>query len=104
MHQTFSALADSTRFAIVNQLLTKGEQSAGELSDIADISAPAISRHLKVLREANVIHQDIRAQSRIYSINPDAMRRIGNWLEETRQFWENSLDRLEQAIEREVSK
>ena len=104
MYQTFSALADPTRFAIVNQLLTKGEQSAGELSTIADISAPAISRHLKVLREAEVIRQDIRAQSRIYSINPNAMRNIGNWVEETRQFWETSLDRLEQAIEREVSK
>ena len=104
MYQTFSALADPTRFAIVNQLLTEGEQSAGQLSEIADISAPAISRHLKVLREAAVIRQDVRAQSRIYSINPDAMRRIGNWIEETRQFWETSLDRLEQAIEKEVSK
>ncbi|MEM7241448.1 MAG: metalloregulator ArsR/SmtB family transcription factor [Pseudomonadota bacterium] len=104
MYQTFSALADPTRFAIVDRLLKQGEKSAGELGALADISAPAISRHLKVLREAEIIRQDIRAQSRIYSINPDAMRKIGIWIEETRQFWDSSLDRLERAIEREVSK
>ena len=52
--RTFSALGDATRFAIVEQLLQKGEQCAGDLLGVADISAPAISRHLKVLREAGV--------------------------------------------------
>ncbi|NQW13378.1 MAG: winged helix-turn-helix transcriptional regulator, partial [Rhodobacter sp.] len=50
--ETFAALGDKTRFAIVERLLTEGELSAGELQAVADISAPAISRHLKVLRLA----------------------------------------------------
>ena len=55
----FAALADPTRFAIVERLLAEGEQSAGELADIADITAPAISRHLRVLREAGLVTQRI---------------------------------------------
>ena len=99
--QTFSALSDPTRFAIVDQLMKQGEQSAGDLSKVADISPPAISRHLKVLRQAGVITQEIRAQNRIYSVNPEGMRQIQSWIEETRQFWEGALDRLEAAIEKE---
>ena len=104
LHQTFNALADPTRFAIVDRLLRDGAQSAGALQDVANISAPAISRHLKVLREAGMIQQDIRAQHRIYSVNPVAMRSLHNWLEETRFFWEGALDRLETAIQKETQK
>jgi len=102
--QTFSALSDPTRFAIVDQLMKQGEQPAGDLAKVADISPPAISRHLKVLREAGVITQEIRAQNRIYAVDPNAMRQIQSWFEETRQFWEGALDRLEAAIEKETRK
>ena len=104
LNETFGALADPTRFAIVDRLLKKGDQSAGELNKLADISPPAISRHLKILRQAGVIEQRVQAQSRIYSVNPDAMRSIHSWVEETRKFWEGTLDRLEAAIEKEISK
>ena len=104
LNQTFGALADPTRFAIVDSLLRNGDQSAGQLQTVAEISPPAISRHLKVLRQAGVIEQRIDAQQRIYSVNPDAMRSIQSWIEETAKFWEGALDRLEAAIDKETSK
>ncbi len=99
--QTFSALGDPIRFAIVERLLNGGEQSAGDLRLVADISAPAISRHLKVLRNAGVIHQRIDRQHRMYSVKPEAIRAVNAWVEYHRKFWQTSIDRLEQALNRE---
>ncbi|MDA0222531.1 MAG: metalloregulator ArsR/SmtB family transcription factor [Rhodobacterales bacterium] len=96
--ETFSALGDKTRFAIVERLLTEGELSAGELQAVADISAPAISRHLKVLRLAGVVHQRVDRQHRMYSVAPEAVQAINAWVEYHRRFWETSLDRLERAL------
>lgn len=101
LHQTFSALGDATRFAIVERLLNQGELSAGDLQDAADISAPAISRHLKVLRNAGVIDQRVDRQRRMYSVRPAAVQAIHGWVIDHRKFWENSLDRLEQALMQE---
>ncbi len=90
----FAALGDPTRLAIIDRLMAQGPQSAGSLKDIADISAPAISRHLKVLRTAGLVRQDIDAQRRIYSVEPEAIRAIGSWTITRKAFWEGSLDRL----------
>ncbi len=95
---TFAALSDDTRFAIVERLMTDGACTAGDLSDAAPISAPAISRHLRVLREAGVIQQTVSGARRIYSVRPDAMQAISAWTISHRAFWEGSLDRLEQAL------
>ncbi len=97
--QTFSALGDETRFAIVERLLTGGEASAGDLQSVADISAPAISRHLKVLRNAGLIRQRVDRQRRMYAVEPEAVRAINAWIEYHRKFWEHSLDRLEHALD-----
>jgi DNA-binding transcriptional ArsR family regulator len=99
--RTFAALGDKTRFAIVERLLNEGDLSAGALQQVADISAPAISRHLKVLREAGVIRQQVARQHRIYSIRPEAVLAINDWVEYHRKFWDRSLDRLERALELE---
>lgn len=96
---TFAALGDPTRLAIVDRLLSEGPQSAGDLQDLAAISAPAISRHLKVLREAGVIRREVRAQRRIYSVAPEAIQAIGTWTMTRREFWEGSLDRLTRLLE-----
>ena len=96
--ETFAALGDATRFSIVERLLSQGEQSAGQLQDVAPISAPAISRHLKVLREAGLIRQRIDAQHRMYSIDPGAFAAVRDWVEYHRRFWDQSLDRLERAL------
>lgn len=95
---TFAALSDATRFAIVERLLNEGAQSAGALSDIAPISAPAMSRHLKVLREAGVVEQRVDGQRRIYAVRPDVMQAISTWVISHREFWEGSLTRLEKAL------
>lgn len=94
----FSALADPTRFAVVSKLLEDGETPAGELHSIADISAPAISRHLKVLKDAGVITQRKAGTNRLYSVNPDAMQELTAWTKDMRNFWEGSLDRLDALL------
>lgn len=101
LQQTFSALGDPTRFAIVERLLDEGELSAGALQNAAEISAPAISRHLKVLRSAGVINQRIDAQRRLYSVRKEAVQSIHNWAMSHKDFWENSLTRLEVAMMKE---
>ncbi len=94
----FAALSDATRFAIVERLLDRGEQSAGDLADVAEISAPAISRHLKVLREAGIVTQRIHGPRRIYAVAPEPLRAISAWVIGHREFWQGSLDRLETAL------
>jgi len=98
---TFSALGDPTRLAIVERLMAEGALSAGELQDIADISAPAISRHLKVLRQAGLITQTVDKQRRIYSVQPGAMQTISTWTLSHQEFWNGSLDRLAAALKQE---
>ena len=95
---TFAALGDKTRFAIVERLLAKGALSAGELGEVADISAPAISRHLKVLREAGIITQTVDRQRRIYEVAPHAVQAISRWTKGHEAFWTASLDRLDAAL------
>jgi DNA-binding transcriptional ArsR family regulator len=90
----FAALGDPTRLAIIDRLIAEGPQPAGALQDVAEISGPAISRHLKVLRAAGLVQQQVDAQRRIYSVNPQAIRAIGTWSITRRDFWEGSLDRL----------
>ncbi len=98
---TFAALGDSTRFAIVERLLDRGALPAGELQDVSNISAPAISRHLKVLREAGLVTQTVDAQRRIYSVAPVAVQAIHAWTMDHADFWNASLDRLAAALDRE---
>ncbi len=100
---TFSALSDSTRFAIVEQLMENGELAAGDLIDGKGMSGAAVSRHLKVLREAGLIQQRVQGTQRMYSIQPDGLRAIAEWTISKRQFWESSLDRLGNILEGENS-
>ncbi len=101
---TFAALGDPTRFAIVERLLTEGELNAGAVQDGMSISAPAISRHLKVLRSAGVINQRVERQQRIYSVRPEAVQGISAWTMSYREFWQASLDRLEMALQQEIKR
>ncbi|WP_299864790.1 metalloregulator ArsR/SmtB family transcription factor [uncultured Hoeflea sp.] len=97
----FAALGDPTRFAIVERLIRDGEQPAGELLDAGPVSAPAISRHLKVLRKAGIVTQRVDRQRRIYAVRPEAVQSIGAWTMSHREFWQGSLDRLELALQQE---
>jgi DNA-binding transcriptional ArsR family regulator len=95
----FAALADPTRRRIV-ELLGRGERAAGELVDEFDVSAPAISQHLKALREAGLVQVRADAQRRIYAIDPAGLEAIDVWLARVRRFWSGRLDALERELSR----
>ena len=96
--KSFAALGDVTRMAIVERLLAQGELSAGELLDVADVTPPAISRHLKVLREAGVISRRVDQQRRIYGVRKEAVEQINTWTMSRKEFWGQSLERLMSAL------
>lgn len=98
LNKSFAALSDETRLTIVEQLMKSGELPAGDLASGFDISAPAISRHLKVLRQAGLIEQRIDGTHRLYSVRPDALQAIANWVVDHRAFWQGGLDRLDTLL------
>jgi len=93
----FAALADPTRRRIV-ELLSTGERSAGELVEQFDVSGPAISQHLKTLRDAGLVQVRVDAQRRIYAIDPGGLEKIDEWLHGVRAFWTDRLDALEREL------
>ena len=93
----FAALADPTRRRIV-ELLGSGERAAGELVDEFEVSAPAISQHLKALREAGLVRVRADAQRRIYTLDPAGLEAIDAWLAQVRRFWSGRLDALEREL------
>ncbi|ALF87773.1 MULTISPECIES: ArsR/SmtB family transcription factor [Ralstonia solanacearum species complex] len=94
----FAALADPTRRAILARL-SAGEAPVSELARPFDMSAPAISKHLRVLAEAGLIEREVNARWRICHLRPGALRDAHGWLETYRQLWEGNLDRLVAFVE-----
>lgn len=101
---TFAALGDATRFAIVERLLKEGELSAGDLQEGTAISPPAISRHLKVLRTAGIVDRRVDRQRRVYSVKPQAVEAISAWTISHKEFWQSSLERLATVLDKEISR
>jgi DNA-binding transcriptional ArsR family regulator len=97
--QSLAALADPTRRRIV-ELLSRGERSAGEIVAAFEMSAPAISQHLKTLREAGLVRVRVDAQRRIYTLDRAALDEIDAWLADVRRFWSKRLDALERELRR----
>ncbi|MCF3649278.1 ArsR/SmtB family transcription factor [Synoicihabitans lomoniglobus] len=95
--QSLTAIADPTRRRIV-ELLAEREHTAGELVAKFAMSAPAISQHLKVLREAGLVTVRAEGQSRIQMLNPDGLGDIEAWMQKTRAMWSNRLDALEREL------
>lgn len=89
----FAALADPTRRAILARLVD-GEATVGELAAPFDISLPAVSKHLKVLEHAGLIHRGREAQWRPARLAPMGLRGVATWLEHYRRYWDASFDRL----------
>jgi DNA-binding transcriptional ArsR family regulator len=94
---SLTALADPTRRQIV-ELLARGERAAGEIAGRFALSAPAISQHLKVLREAGLVRMRVQGQRRIYRLDPRGLGEAEDWLRRVRQFWNQSLDALEREL------
>src|SRR5215217_7767858 len=98
--QSLLAIADPTRRRIV-ELLAVSERTAGDLVKEFDLSAPAISQHLNILREAGLVTTRAEGQSRIQSLNPDGLDELDTWLEKTRSVWSRWLDALERELRAE---
>lgn len=98
----FGALSDPTRRRIV-ELLAVGPLSSGEIARQFDVSAPAISQHLKILRAARVVRARAQAQRRIYELEAGGIEEVGRWLDQIRAFWAGRLDQLEYELRKEKS-
>lgn len=94
----FRAVSDPTRRAILDRL-ARGDSRAKGLATGFDMSQPAISQHLKILRDAGLVHYDRRGREHWYALRPDNLREVYDWIEHYRAFWEDRLDALEQVLE-----
>jgi DNA-binding transcriptional ArsR family regulator len=94
-----AALADPVRRELVG-LLAHGELAAGELADRFPVSRPAISRHLRVLREAGLVVVRTDGRRRLYALEPRPLREIDEWLEPYRDLWAQRLGALDTEIAR----
>lgn len=98
MH-ALEALADPTRRRIV-ELLADGDRTAGELASHFPVTRPAVSRHLRVLRETGLVHSRAHAQRRVYSLDPAPLAELDEWLGRYRAFWAQRLDALDTQLRR----
>jgi DNA-binding transcriptional ArsR family regulator len=96
LSQTFTALSDPTRRAILARL-AQGQASVSELAQpfLKDMSLPAVTKHLKVLERAGLVTKSRDAQWRPCRLNGAPLKEVSNWMEQYRQFWEESFDRLD---------
>ena len=99
MDAVFQALADQSRRTVL-EILRDHPATAGELADALPIARPGVSRHLRVLREAGLVDVRQEAQRRIYSLRPEALVEVDEWLEDYRALWQNRLDALHTEIAR----
>ncbi len=94
MSTVFEVLAEPRRRRILD-LVRDGERSVGELVDALSMSQPAVSKHLRVLREAGLVEARVDEQRRLYRLRPGPLRELDAWLAPYRWAWDESLDRLE---------
>ena len=97
--QALAALADPTRLRIV-EMLAERDRDAGELAAAFPVSRPAISRHLRVLRESGLVTVKPQAQRRVFSLDPRPLEELASWLNRYRSFWSQRLDALETELAR----
>jgi DNA-binding transcriptional ArsR family regulator len=100
----FYAIADPTRRKILELLASQGELSASGIYANFSASPPAISQHLKVLREAGLVKMEKRAQQHIYQLNPEAMHEVEDWSVQLAQLWNQRLDALDELLKIEKEK
>jgi len=100
LNLVFSALSDPTRRAIVARL-AQGEISVTELAEPFDMTLPAISRHLRVLEKAGLLHRRIEGRVHHLSLNAGPMQSAAAWLETYRIFWEDSFNALAKLVEQD---
>jgi DNA-binding transcriptional ArsR family regulator len=95
----FEIIAEPNRRAILS-LLVSSEQSVGEIERQLRMSQPAVSKHLRVLRDAGFVESSVDAQRRLYRLKPEPLQELDAWLAPFRQFWSRHLDALERHLDR----
>ncbi|MEZ5758254.1 MAG: metalloregulator ArsR/SmtB family transcription factor [Emcibacteraceae bacterium] len=100
----FAALAEPNRRRMIEIIAANEKISATEISSRFAISAPAVSQHLKILREAGIVNMEKKAQQRLYSINSQGVDEMWEWLNHIRQFWGEKLSALEEYLIQEKEK
>ncbi|BCL80009.1 transcriptional regulator [Ktedonobacteria bacterium brp13] len=100
----FVALADPTRRTILELLASSGELSATAIYAQFPVSPQAVSQHLKVLREANLVEMEKRAQKHVYRLNLHTLSEFEAWVQQTKQRWNERFDALDAVLEAEKAK
>ena len=102
LDRTLAALADPTRRGVID-LLRKKPRRAGELADAMEMTPPAMSRHLRVLRKSGLVEEDSEeedARVRIYRLRAEPFSALRRWIEEVEEFWTNELAAFKEHAER----
>ena len=99
MENVYDIIAEPSRRAILSLLVTS-EQSVGEIERRLHMSQPAVSKHLRVLREAGFVESTVDAQRRVYRLKPDPLKELDEWLIPFRKLWSTHLDALERHLDR----
>lgn len=95
----FEVIAEPNRRAILS-LLVSSQQSVGEIERRLRMSQPAVSKHLRVLRQAGFVEAKVDAQRRLYRLRPEPLRELDAWLAQFRRFWSAHVDALERHLDR----
>ena len=99
MESVFEVIAEPNRRAILNLLVTS-QQSVGEIERQLHMPQPAVSKHLRVLRDAGFVESTVDAQRRLYRLKPEPLQEIDAWLAPFRRFWSAHIDALERHLDR----
>jgi DNA-binding transcriptional ArsR family regulator len=99
----FQVLGEPRRLQILD-LLRDGERPVGELVDRLGVSQPAVSKHLRIIRDAGLVESRTDAQRRLYRIRPEPLEELDEWLASYRQLWTTHLDRLEEHLDKRRKK
>ncbi len=99
MESVFEIIAEPNRRAILS-LLVSSEQSVGAIERQLHMPQPAVSKHLRVLREAGIVEATVDAQRRLYRLKPEPLQEVDAWLAPFRRFWSAHLDALERHLDR----
>ena len=97
--ESFEIIAEPNRRAILT-LLALSEQSVGEIERQLRMTQPAVSKHLRVLREAGFVESTVDAQRRLYRLKPGPFQEVDTWLAQFRRFWSAHIDALERHLDR----
>ncbi len=99
MQSVFEVVAEPNRRAILG-LLVSAEQSVGEIERQLRLPQPAVSKHLRVLRDAGLVESTVDAQRRLYRLTPEPLEELDAWLTPFRRFWSAHIDALERHLDR----